>query len=423
MDIEKFEVICNILLLLITHLFLNSLLTKRYNRWLTWWLQLLHTMAVPLICGFWLPKGSLLCVLISPVTLILFVFVMYRERPWTCLLLTLFYGLAEFIAVTLFYPSELVAQEEGIVPVMQLIAAFLPLFLATVFILWLIYLGLRRMQDKIGVHELLLYAGFPVSQFLLFYGWNRMMQLSAQSEMQSFLMVVLVICVGADIALFISMSRLLRQKELEAENRMLARQIQAQKEHYSELTAQYDSIRRMRHDIAKHINAMDSLLTAGRSEEAAAYVSELRAMPYDASLGICEHPVVDAFLHNAIQSASAAGVEVQASVSVPADVDIADTDLVCSFGNLLDNAVEACMGQEGAVIRMESYVAGGCLVITAENPVFPEKQAKKALIPGLQRGVGMRVLGDLAEKYGGRFSYEQDGEIFRAEIIYKLGVK
>ncbi len=418
MDAYTFETIFNTVFLLLSHLFLNVIFTRRYPLGWTLLIQLLQTGIVVFIC--WLIPNDYagLKLFIIPVLTLGLVILIFRERWWSSALVTGCYIILEAIMMMLFYPGDLEGESLG-----TLITAWLPLTMATVFALWLVFLGLRLCQNRMGLREVLMYALFPVSQFLLFYGWNRLAQVAQVENGHDYMILALIFSLAADMVLFGLMFQLNRQKSLEAENWLLIRQIQAQKEHYSELTAQYDSIRRMRHDIQKHITAMDSLLSAGRSEKAAAYVSELRASEYDASLGICEHPVVDAFLHNTIQSALGAGMTVQAAVSIPEDIALADTDLVCTFGNLLDNALEACVGLEGACIRVESYVAGGCLVIRAENPVFSSGSEKAVRIPGLDRGIGMRVLADLAEKYDGRFSYEQEGDLFRAEIIYRLDVR
>lgn len=414
-----FELMCNSVLLIIVHIFLNTMLTMRYSKHFTWIMQGLHVVAAMTVCEL-IARTSPCRAIVVPVSVLLFVLFMYRDRWWTCVFLTICYGILESIAVALFYPADLVAGAVQMPP-MHAFLAWMPLIFATVFFLWLVFLGLRWMQDRIGFRELLMYAGFPISQFLLFLGWNRAVGLSGQDANDIYMFVIMLFCAVADIGLFASMFRVSRQAELETENRLLAFQIEAQRAHYTDITAQYESIRHMRHDIAKHIAAMDSLLASGRSEEAAAYVAELKAVSYDASLGICEHPVVDAFLHRTIRNGEADGWSVEASVTVPADISVSDTDLICTFGNLLDNAVEACSGMKDPVIRMSARVAAGFLVISMENPVGPSDE-RKSRIPGLARGVGLRVLEDLAEKYDGSFHYTAADGVFRAEITYRLEV-
>lgn len=150
----------------------------------------------------------------------------------------------------------------------------------------------------------------------------------------------------------------------------------------------------MRHDIANHLDTMQALLENSRSGEAAAYLSELKA--------------------------GAAGVEIRARVSLSAGLPVSNVDLVRAFGNLLDNAVEACAGIAGACVSLRCAQLSGCLVICTENPVSHDPAEKQRRIPELERGVGSRVLKDLAEKYNGSLKQEQKDGIFRAELIFNL---
>ena len=176
----------------------------------------------------------------------------------------------------------------------------------------------------------------------------------------------------------------------------------------------------MRHDIANHLDTMQALLENSRSGEAAAYLSALKAGAYDSTLGICENPIIDAFLHNKIESAGAAGVEIRARVSLSAGLPVSNVDLVRAFGNLLDNAVEACAGIAGACVSLRCAQLNSCLVICTGNPVSHDPAEKQRRIPELERGVGSRVLKDLAEKYNGSLKQEQKDGVFRAELILNL---
>ena len=135
-------------------------------------------------------------------------------------------------------------------------------------------------------------------------------------------------------------------------------------------------------------------LENSRSGEAAVYLSELKA--------------------------GAAGVEIRARFSLSAGLPVSNVDLVRAFGNLLDNAVEACAGIAGACVSLRCAQLNSCLVICTENPVSHDPAEKQRRIPELERGVGSRVLKDLAEKYNGSLKQEQKDGIFRAELIFNL---
>ena len=55
----------------------------------------------------------------------------------------------------------------------------------------------------------------------------------------------------------------------------------------------------------------------------------------------------------------------QADVSLPVELPVSNTDLIVAFGNILDNALEACEGVPGAQIRLQAYLAKGTSSFTS----------------------------------------------------------
>lgn len=262
---------------------------------------------------------------------------------------------------------------------------------------------------------------FPLSQYVLLYGWLDSLRLSEGWGKTIFFIVVTFICIFADIGLFIAVIRLAQRAQLAAENDVLVAQIDAQEKHYQALTAQYENIRKMRHDIANHIGAMQSLLASGRSSDAQEYLEELQSNPLDSTLGMCKNPVVDSFLHNKIEEARAAGVDVKVSIELEVDIPVSNVDLIRIFGNLIDNSLEACKDIKDPRMSIVCSKAHGCLVIITKNPVGPEKHGKNRKIPGLDRGIGKLVLSDVAKKYNGSIRFSENENIFTTELIIGIG--
>lgn len=236
-----------------------------------------------------------------------------------------------------------------------------------------------------------------------------------------FLVIAICACIVSDIGLFAAVMRITQRTQLAAVNSMLAAQVDSQEQHYRDLTSQYESIRRMRHDIANHLNAMESLMASGRNAEAKEYLQELNSTPVDSTLGMCEHPVVDAFLHNRISAARNSGVEIEAAIDLSANVPVSNVDLIRIFGNMLDNALEACSQSASPKISLSCIRARGCLIIRTMNPVNHSSNVKGRRIAGLERGIGQRVLSDIAEKYGGNLSFDEKDGIFKIELILNFG--
>ena len=403
---------------------LNFTLTKRYSRQMTFFLQCLW---FPLY--FWgsraLPFLSEVRLVYSIVIFIAAALFLYKDH-WikvffssTMVYLTIITN--EIIGAGLYYPEEALIGNslEMSTPVFL---KFMSISAATAAILYLLlYLFLNRQRYRLKAADWGMFALFPFSQYVLMYGWFDSIRQAGNDSRAIFLVIAICACIVSDIGLFAAVMRIAQRTQLAAENSMLAAQVDSQEQHYRDLTSQYESIRRMRHDIANHLNAMEGLMASGRNAEAKEYLQELNSTPVDSTLGMCEHPVVDAFLHNRISAARNSGVEIEAAIDLPANVPVSNVDLIRIFGNMLDNALEACSQSASPKISLSCSRARGCLIIRTMNPVNHSSNVKGRRIAGLERGIGQRVLSDIAEKYGGNLSFDEKDGIFKTELILNLG--
>ena len=269
-------------------------------------------------------------------------------------------------------------------------------------------LPLTRSKNNLSGKQLLIFSAFPITQIICAASLQALIVYPPRYEYAPALLVVMALFLVSDILLYRTMVHTEQRVQLEVENQLLEKQLDAQLAHYSDLTEQYEQIRAMRHDISHHLNTIHALLQEGNLQAASEYSEQLLPMQtYISRLGKCKNPVVDAFLYSRIQDAEAKGMPVQADVSLPVELPVSNTDLIVAFGNILDNALEACEGVPGAQIRLQAYLAKGYLVIHERNPVRGEPAAAKPRrIPELERGVGFRVLSGLAQKYDGSFRHE-----------------
>ena len=404
-------------------LIMNSTHRSRFGKGLTWLLEMTAFVAVIWVT-FQLPHMSVFRSLLLPVTECLLFFWLFRDSKikvlFTYVVLVLVLMGSELLGVLTYFPPEALAGTPELLSEKGKLLYYGIYMLCNAGLYGMLYLFLNRVKYSMALRDCLFLILFPISQYMLLFGWLEMLRWTDDEGLLAYFVFMAGVCVAADVLLFLAVRRIAQRAQLAAENEQLESQLSAQEKHYADLTAQYENIRRMRHDIANHLNVMQSLLESGRSGEAAAYVSELTEQPFDATLGLCEHPVVDAFLHSKITAAKAAGIGVECRVSLAAWIPISSVDLIRAFGNLLDNAVEACSGIPDAVVKLKCAQSQGFLVIITENPVPSVPEAKAQRIPGLERGVGTRVLTALAEKYDGRLKQEQSSGLHKTELILKI---
>ena len=296
------------------------------------------------------------------------------------------------------------------------------LFLALV--LLVVSLPFLRARNNLSGRQLLVFSVFPVTQILCSAAIQALIFYPPRYEYTSVLLVVTALFLVSDSLLFRTMVRTEQRVQLEVENELLESQLDAQLAHYGDLTAQYEQIRAMRHDISHHLNTINALLQAGNLQAASEYSEQLLpAQTYSSRLGSCRNPVVDAFLYTRTQEAGLRGVPVRADVSLPVELPVSNTDLIVAFGNLLDNALEACAGIPDAQITLRAHMDKGYLVIQESNPVHTRQpQGKKPRrIPELERGVGFRVLGSLAKKYDGSFRHTCENDTYTVTLSLRAG--
>lgn len=283
----------------------------------------------------------------------------------------------------------------------------------------LLRFGLRRIYRTPLNRSWLLLPVFPACQFVtLAIYFNIYSEIGKFSGTILWLMLIYVI---ADIVLFWTIHTVTQNAELTVRNKVLAEQIDAQAAYYTQLAGNYEQIRKMRHDIDNHLYTMQALLEDGEIEEATRYTREVTGQdsPRERFPG-CLNMVVAAYLEKKAEELEQQGVVFTADVRMPAQLTVSNPDLICIFGNLLDNAQEACKASADRTISLSGVYQAPYLNIICRNPV-PEGAApvKARRIPELGRGIGMTILSQLAERYDGRFSTAEDGKTFTAEIILK----
>lgn len=288
--------------------------------------------------------------------------------------------------------------------------------------LMLISFIFTRSKNNLSGKQLLIFSAFPITQMVCEASLVTLMFTPPRYEYIPMQLIVSVLFLVSDILLYRTMVHTEQRVQLEVENQLLEKQLDAQLAHYSDLTAQYEQIRAMRHDISHHLNTINALLQEGNLKAATEYSEQLLPMQtYISRLGKCQNPVVDAFLYSRMQDAEHRGMPVQADVSLPVELPVSNTDLIVAFGNMLDNALEACSGIPDAAITLRAHMDKGYLVIQESNPVCARQpQGKKPRrIPELERGVGFRVLSSLAAKYDGSFRHTCENDTYTVTLLLR----
>lgn len=141
-------------------------------------------------------------------------------------------------------------------------------------------------------------------------------------------------------------------------------------------------------------------------------IGELERMMRSLHGRYCEHPVVDALLCCKAAWCVQSNVDCHLDCQVPAAVGLNGVELCSVFGNILDNAVHACMR-----LRVESYrwihlqarVQYGCLQVICRNTYSSEERIPTCKTVGdslnREHGWGLSILQQIVDSHQGLISY------------------
>jgi len=231
--------------------------------------------------------------------------------------------------------------------------------------------------------------------------------------------------VVAVIALLVAnrkyMFHLVERRVADYQNELAAR-------HCNEVENIYKQMRGWRHDYHNHIQLLKAHLAQGQFAEADEYLGKLDAdLTQVDTILKTGNVMVDAILNSKISLAQSRDINVNAKAIVPKVLQVQPVDLCVIIGNLLDNAIEACMKlsePEKRFIRVYIGVHKEMLYISVSNATGNEmKKVGKAYLTTkntASHGFGLVRIDKIAEKYSGFVDREHEDGVFATEVMLPL---
>ncbi len=196
--------------------------------------------------------------------------------------------------------------------------------------------------------------------------------------------------------------------------------------HCDEVDNIYRQMRGWRHDYHNHIQAM--LAMTDSPEQIRSYLWKLNddLTTVDTVLKT-GNVMIDAILNSKLSLIKSKDITVHAKATVPAALRISEIDLCVIIGNLLDNAMEACLRQaesEDRFIRVYIGILKQQLYICVTNSVGGTiKRVGKTYLSTkaeASHGFGLMRIDRLADKYHGYVNRQSEEGAFATEVMLPL---
>ena len=203
-----------------------------------------------------------------------------------------------------------------------------------------------------------------------------------------------------------------------------------QRSHYERMEISQRETRALRHDIKKHVQCLYTLLENGHAQKAQSYLRELyTANKHLRSVAYSGNIVIDSILSNGFATAEENGIDVKCSVVLPPSLNIAEVDLCILFGNLVENAVEACQRitdpQARKSIVLNVSIKKDYLFIDITNTFSGRLNKQHNIYKTVKTdkrycGIGLLNIEKIVEKYNGELAISHSGTFFNVSIMLSL---
>ncbi len=200
--------------------------------------------------------------------------------------------------------------------------------------------------------------------------------------------------------------------------------VMAQQEQYVLIQQNIASAKQARHDLRHHLLAVTGYLEkqdeAGLRQYLQDYLSQLDA---SALVSYCDNTAVNALLQHYISLAEQAGGAVKAAVELPEELPVGEADFCVVLGNLLENAVEACLRQKERqpFIDLKVQLVSKKMVAISvknsfdhpircqQNRFFSSKRAEE--------GLGLASVRRVVEKHQGVMQISYEDQVFSVSVL------
>ena len=197
--------------------------------------------------------------------------------------------------------------------------------------------------------------------------------------------------------------------------------------HYDEVQNIYRQMRGWRHDYHNHIQVIKAHNAFGRSEEIEVYLNELdKDLTSVDTIIKSGNIMLDAILNSKLSLASAKKIAINAKASAPSSVSISDIELCIIVGNLLDNAIEACMkieNEEDRFIRIYIGIFKEQFYISISNSMgtgIKKQNGRYFTTKKGSHGFGLMRVDNVVKKYGGYINRQNEEGVFATEIMLPM---
>lgn len=219
-----------------------------------------------------------------------------------------------------------------------------------------------------------------------------------------------------------------------ADYQRLAVQNKLTSEYITNLSKTIDEVRRTRHEVRHHIEAMSIMSKNGFYDKLDGYIDKLRCEASVKPAGMLyysENTMVSAIVSSKLCTAKDKGIETDVSINLPQTLSVNAVAFLSFLMNMLENAIEACerLPQgEKRWIKLRMKLKNGKIIITCQNSASDNlRRQGEGFVTEKEdselHGFGIGVMYRCCDEVGGSMVIERADKSFIVRAVFPLETK
>lgn len=210
--------------------------------------------------------------------------------------------------------------------------------------------------------------------------------------------------------------------QLEKKYQLLDMQIEMQKIQYQNMQQAMENFQRYKHDFRHHAIVIHTLLYEKNYKKLESYLQTLPIFQIDDIPCLCENTTIDSILRHYYEFAKNHHIQTSFQVSLSENVPIPANDLCVIFGNLLENAVEACLEipEQERFIKVICKPYEGILTLHVQNSYDGHLSIEHEHFHSTKhegKAIGIASVKQIVNKNNGVYKFEYTENTFSVSIL------
>lgn len=267
-------------------------------------------------------------------------------------------------------------------------------------------------------------AGFivlPITSFAVLYFMSEYVYASANKNIQIICCILSILLIASNMVVFFIFDYISKQKDKEKLIEANARQLEYERQYYSDLYDKQVKSDKITHDLKNKFFALQSLMNTDSDRVAQEFESITGVFLDIDKSKITGNISIDSLLNNKLSIAKSQGISIESTSCISGIENIDPIDMCVILGNLLDNSIEACNRLDNNIhkyINLHIKQHLSFIKIILENSYNAnEEKGQTVKSDKNHHGFGVSNVKELVNKYNGLLNIETTNNQFKVIVI------